>query len=142
MTKVIRDPIWGDIKLSDTELAVVDDPQFQRLRGIKQLGLAYLVYPGATHSRFLHSIGTVAAAQSMLDAMKNEGVNLESQDVATIRTVALLHDVGHTPFGHLLEDEAGMYPRHDTSPRLQPILESLEEDIPELVSNVLLGRAP
>src|SRR5438034_5506381 len=98
MPKVFRDPIWGDIKLTDDEVLIVDSPQFQRLRGIRQLGLAHLVYPGAVHSRFLHSIGTVGAAQQILTAMMGEGTAFDVETRKVVRIVALLHDLGHTPF--------------------------------------------
>src|SRR2546427_2250938 len=142
MSKVLRDPIWGDIKLTDEEVRIIDNHQFQRLRGIKQLGLAYLVYPGATHSRFLHSIGTVAAAQAIISAMASEGPALDEETRRVIRVVALLHDVGHVPFAHLLEDEAGLYsPRHDSPARVQPMLDSLGPAVPAEAVEVLLGRS-
>ena len=76
--RTIRDVIWGDIELTEDEMKIVDSEPFQRLRGIKQLGMAYLVYPCATHTRFEHSLGTLAAAKLMLDRLKK---NLEDKDL-------------------------------------------------------------
>ena len=67
---VLRDPVHGDVYLTHEELRVLDTPEVQRLRGIKQLGTAYLVYPGAVHTRFDHSIGTVHVAQKMIEAIR------------------------------------------------------------------------
>ena len=67
-TVVLRDPVHGDIELTREEMRVVDTPEFQRLRGIKQLGTAYLVFPGAVHTRFDHSIGSLHVAQKMIEA--------------------------------------------------------------------------
>lgn len=138
MSKVFRDPIWGDIKLTEDEVRIVDTPQFQRLRGVRQLGLAHMVYPGAVHSRFLHSIGTLGAAEQILRAMEGEEVAFEDDPRSAIRIVALLHDLGHTPFAHLLEDEAGLYDRHDTRGRLKPMLDTLGAPVPAPAVEVLL----
>ncbi len=144
MPKVIRDPIWDDIKVTDEEVKIIDSPDFQRLDGIKQLGLAFLVYRGARHTRFLHSIGSLAAAQCMIGSMQEEGKEkFDEETVRTIRMVALLHDIGHVPFAHLLEDEAGLYsPRHDQADRIRPILEGLPKVIPHEAYEILLGKVP
>ena len=141
MPKIIRDPIWGDIKLNDDEVRVIDTSAFQRLRGIRQLGLAYLVYPGATHSRFLHSIGTVSAVQQIINAMESEGIGITSEERNDIRMIALLHDIGHTPFSHLLEDEANLYTRHDSKERLKKRIDSIETPISDQSKQVLLGNS-
>ena len=65
--KVITDPVHGDIRVSELERRIVDSPPFQRLRRVKQLGTTHRAYPGSTHTRFSHSLGTVVAAQMMLD---------------------------------------------------------------------------
>lgn len=94
--KTIRDSVHGNVKLSEAEVAILDTPEMQRLRGIKQLGFAYLVYPGANHTRFEHSIGVMH-----LSGMLGEKLG---EDLEKIRIAGLLHDVGHLPFSHLLED--------------------------------------
>ncbi|MEM3841092.1 MAG: HD domain-containing protein [Candidatus Micrarchaeaceae archaeon] len=95
--RYIRDPIFGNIKLSDTEQRILDTRAMQRLRRIKQLGNAYLVYPGSTHTRFAHSLGTMEIAKRMSNQLLDE----EREDLAL---VGLLHDVGHAPLSHTLDN--------------------------------------
>lgn len=118
----IRDPVHGDIDLTADEVAVIDTPEMQRLRGIKQLGTAYLVYPGCMHTRFDHSLGTVAAAQRIIDCLRRKKVRIQPQDARLIRLAALVHDVTHIPFGHTFEDERKVFPRHDSGERLRHFL--------------------
>jgi len=118
---VIRDPIHGDIQLGPLETAVLDLPDVQRLRGIKQLGTASLVYPGCVHTRFDHSLGACAVAHRMLTTLREHSVI--APDLAdAIGCAALLHDVTHVPFGHTLEDERRLFPRHDKGTRLGELL--------------------
>jgi len=110
--KLIRDAVHGDIELSALEVELIDTPEFQRLRGIKQLGTAYLVFPSAVHTRFEHSIGTSWMAYRILQTIRaTTSVSAEEENV--IRVAALLHDITHIPFGHTLEDERRVLPRHD-----------------------------
>jgi hypothetical protein len=115
--EVIRDPIWNNIRVDGLALAVVDSAPFQRLRYVRQLGHAFLVYPGASHSRFEHALGTYHLARRALSLLGERG-ELESVpggDVALVPLAALLHDIGHYPFSHALE-EAGL-PSHETLAR-------------------------
>ncbi|MBR9681037.1 MAG: HD domain-containing protein [Candidatus Altiarchaeota archaeon] len=103
MPKYARDPVHGEIKLEDEFLPIADHPRFQRLRGIKQLGMAHLVYPGATHSRFLHCLGSYHISKAFEDPL--------------ISLYALIHDVGHPPLSHVVESalkNAGIDFDHDT----------------------------
>ncbi|NJE76070.1 HD domain-containing protein [Thermococcus sp. ES12] len=100
--KLVHDPIHGHIELDDFAVRLVDTPEFQRLRRITQLGLAFLAYPSARHTRFEHSLGTFHLAK------KIAGYNPEIDDGAVY--AALLHDLGHYPFSHTLET---LYPRHE-----------------------------
>src|SRR6266700_3519142 len=110
--KLIRDAVHGDIEVSSLEVELMDTPEFQRLRGIKQLGTAYLVFPSAVHTRFEHSLGTSWMAHRILQSVRrNESVSDDQESV--IRVTALLHDLTHIPFGHTLEDERRVLPRHD-----------------------------
>ncbi len=106
--KRISDPVHGTIGLSKTELELVGCPAFQRLRGIKQLGLANLVFPGADYSRFSHSLGVCHIAGRILDALVRNGhvsdCDLDEHEIQKYRLAALLHDVGHYPFSHAMED--------------------------------------
>lgn len=117
--RLVRDPVHGDIWLTRLESAIVDQPLFQRLRGIRQLAVSHLVYPGALHTRFDHSLGTLFVADKIArEAKKNCGSRgylsdlngfypIQESDRLLIRLTALLHDAAHFPFGHLVEDEAG-----------------------------------
>ncbi|WP_286009060.1 HD domain-containing protein [Methanobrevibacter woesei] len=96
--KFIRDSVYGDIRLNEIEVEVMDNPQFQRLRRIKQLGLISLIYPGANHTRFEHSIGTMHIASKLADKL-----DLNQDDKELVRISALLHDIGHGPFSHVSE---------------------------------------
>lgn len=119
---LIRDPVHGDISLSAREAAVLDLPDVQRLRGIKQLGTASLVYPGALHTRFDHSLGASAVAHRIVAALRREGVAIDPEFEELIAIATLLHDVTHVPFGHTLEDERRLFPRHDKGTRLSRLL--------------------
>ena len=110
--KILRDAVHGDIELEPLEVELMDTPEFQRLRGIKQLGTACLVYPSATHTRFEHCLGTSWMARRMIEALRRTGT-ISSYEETAIRVAALLHDISHIPFGHTLEDERRVLPRHD-----------------------------
>jgi len=94
------------------EVELMDTPEFQRLRGIRQLGTAYLVFPSAVHTRFEHSLGTSWMAQRILRSI-SRNQEISAEDSTLIRVAALLHDITHIPFGHTLEDERRVLPRHD-----------------------------
>jgi HD superfamily phosphohydrolase len=96
--KVICDPVHGDIGLSALEEQVIDSPSFQRLRNLKQLGLATLVYPNASHSRFAHSLGVFRIIDLLVDKGK-----FTDDDRRIMRIAALVHDIGHYPYSHLME---------------------------------------
>jgi uncharacterized protein len=120
---LIRDPIHGDIGLSPVEEQVLDFPEVQRLRGLKQLGTAYLVYPGCVHTRFDHSLGTNALAKRIVAAVRASGTCVAPELEELIGAAALLHDITHVPFGHTLEDERRLFPRHDKGGRLARLLD-------------------
>lgn len=106
----IRDPLYGFIPLTKSELAVIDTPLFQRLRRIHQLALTKYVYPSAEHSRFVHSIGVLHCATLILDGLFANRLTdpyLAPTDalIKTLRYAALLHDIGHLPFSHAVEDD-------------------------------------
>lgn len=119
--KTMRIAVSGGVLVTQAELAVIDTPDFQRLRGIRQLGLAHLVYPSALHTRFDHSLGTLEMASQMTQAIRDNAHSDESErgiteeQVALIRLYALLHDVTHIPFGHTIEDELQLLIRHDAN---------------------------
>jgi len=100
--KLVHDPIHGGIELDEFAVRLIDTPEFQRLRRITQLGLAFLVYPSARHTRFEHSLGTFYLAK----LIRSRNPEIEEGTVYA----ALLHDIGHYPFSHTLEN---LYPRHE-----------------------------
>ena len=102
--KIINDPVYGFIRFPEPELMrIIDHPWFQRLRNIKQMGLARLVYPGAEHTRFAHSLGACHLMGKALDELNAKGVRPEKDEYLAARLAALLHDIGHGPFSHSLE---------------------------------------
>ncbi len=119
---VIRDPVHGDLRFTDAERRVMDTCQMQRLRGIRQTGTAYLVYPGCVHTRFEHSLGTSAMARRIVCALRDNGVAVRAEQEAAVVLAALVHDISHLPFGHTFEDERKLFPRHDTVERLRHFL--------------------
>jgi uncharacterized protein len=111
-TKLIRDAVHGDIEMDGLEVELMDTPEFQRLRAIKQLGTAYLVFPSAVHTRFEHSLGASWMAHRVLQSIRR-GYDITPEEEIVIRVASLLHDITHIPFGHTLEDERRVLPRHD-----------------------------
>jgi HD superfamily phosphohydrolase len=108
--KIIKDPVHGYVEVEDFALALLDSPALQRLRYIRQLGFSYLVYPGANHTRFEHSLGTMFLADV---ACRRFGLSDEERTLVT--AAALLHDIGHGPFSHASEPlmEAFLKRTHD-----------------------------
>ncbi len=112
--EIIRDPLWDNIRLDPPALQALDTPAVQRLRYIRQVGHAFLVYPGATHTRFEHALGAYHLTRRALGALEERGElgQVPEEDCLAVRLAALLHDIGHYPFSHALE-EAGL-PSHET----------------------------
>lgn len=98
----IRDPIHGNIRLDQTEEKIVDTPEMQRLRYIRQLDTTYLIFPGANHSRFEHSLGTMQVTKELAK-------NIYDKEPKELAYVGLLHDIGHGPFSHLSESVIKKY---------------------------------
>ncbi len=99
----IKDPVHNYIRLSKNEMEIVDTLFFQRLRNIKQLAAAYLVYPGAVHTRFDHSLGTFHLADRTASQLLEKNV-LSKEEMELVKVCALLHDIGHGPFSHVFEE--------------------------------------
>ncbi len=96
--KFIRDSLHGNLQVDEFEVKLIDTPQIQRLRRIKQLGFTYLVYPGANHTRFEHSIGSMYLASRLANSLE-----LSDEEKEMLRVSAILHDAGHGPFSHVSE---------------------------------------
>ncbi|MEN9508362.1 MAG: hypothetical protein RLZZ621_925 [Gemmatimonadota bacterium] len=147
---ILRDPLWNNIRLDPLALALLDTPTVQRLRYVRQLGLAFLVYPGATHSRFEHALGAWHLAGMALRLLDEQGAlgGIPDRERQIIRAAALLHDVGHYPFSHALE-EIGVTDHEEVARPL--ILEgevaailrrALGDDAPEAIFALISGRSP
>ena len=128
----MRDPIHGFIKLSRKERELIDTKVFQRLRRIRQLAMTFLVYPGAVHTRFDHSIGVMHIAGRICNRLRelNSG-RVCDEDIDRVRLAALLHDVGHGPFSHVSEHILKRHapPDTDTGQVLEKIHEKITVDI-------------
>jgi len=111
--EIIRDPLWDNIRLDRSALLALDTPAMQRLRYVRQVGHAFLVYPGATHTRFEHALGAYHLTKRALASLEERGElsRIPEEDCLAVRLAALLHDIGHYPFSHALE-EAG-FPSHE-----------------------------
>ncbi|MCX6681547.1 MAG: HD domain-containing protein [Methanoregula sp.] len=114
--KIIKDPVHGYVEVEDYALALLDSPVLQRLRYIHQLGFSYLVYPGANHTRFEHSLGTMYLAD-----VASRKFGLSDAERTLVTAAALLHDIGHGPFSHASE------------PILEQLLHRTHDDIEGIV---------
>jgi len=102
--KIINDPIYGFIRIPDGIIfRIIEHPYFQRLRRINQLGLTDFVYPGATHTRFHHAIGSMHLMDVALTSLRNKGIDINDDEFESALITILLHDIGHGPFSHALE---------------------------------------
>ena len=101
--RLVVDSIHGDIHLSAQEWNVVNTGSFQRLRKIKQLGMGHFTYPNATHTRFAHSLGVLGIMARVLKAIEGSPLPLNREDRNNLRLAALLHDIGHYPYSHVME---------------------------------------
>jgi HD superfamily phosphohydrolase len=103
--KIFSDPVHGFISVPKRLLPIVEAPEFQRLRRIRQLGLGHLVFPGAEHTRFQHALGAAALMQQALASLAEKGTPISDAEHEAALAAALLHDVGHGPFSHTLETD-------------------------------------
>jgi len=102
--KILNDPVYGFISInSELIFDIIEHPFFQRLRRIRQLGVAEYVYPGALHTRFQHAIGATHLMSKALDSLRGKGIEISEDEYEASLIAILLHDVGHGPFSHALE---------------------------------------
>jgi HD superfamily phosphohydrolase len=102
--KIFNDPIYGFITIPNELIYdLIQHPYFQRLRRISQMGLSYLVYPGANHTRFHHALGCMHLMQKAVDVLRFKGVSISSEEENALYIAILLHDIGHGPFSHAME---------------------------------------
>ena len=102
--KIINDPIYGFITIpSPIIFELIEHKYFQRLRRISQMGMSYMVYPGAHHTRFQHAIGAMHLMQKAVQTLMFKGVNISDEESEALYIAILLHDIGHGPFSHAME---------------------------------------
>ena len=102
--KIINDPVHGFIHIPNTLVFdLIEHPYFQRLRRITQMGLSYLVYPGARHTRFQHALGCMHLMQKAVESLRCKGVEISDKEAEALYIAILLHDIGHGPFSHAME---------------------------------------
>ena len=146
--KAIRDPVWGYIHLPPPVLSLIDTEDFQRLRNITQLGYVHLVYPGARHSRFEHSLGVYHLAKQFMSRLlvSDPPLQLRDEDIRVFVAATLLHDIGHYPFSHTLEELMPFFVLHEERARqiildqdrpIYHILQTQFEIDPLRVANVI-----
>lgn len=134
--KIINDPVYGFLKFPEPELIrIIDHPWFQRLRNIKQMGMAHLVYPGAVHTRLHHSLGASHLMGKALDELKLKGVYLSNDECLAAKIAILLHDVGHGPFSHALEHSLVEGISHETISQL--VMHRMNEELGGLLEKTI-----
>ena len=148
----IRDPLWNTIEVDGVARSIVDSAAFQRLRYIRQLGLAHLVYPGASHTRFDHALGVYHLIRRAIEALGGRGAldGVEPAERRLVPLAGLLHDVGHYPFSHALEElEEPLIPGHHEAltrrfledGEVRAALESQAPDAVDRVESLIRGRS-
>jgi hypothetical protein len=113
--KIVNDPVYGFISInSELIFELMEHPYFQRLRHIKQLGLTEMVYPGALHTRFHHALGAVHLMGKTLETLRHKGVEISDRELEAAQAAILLHDIGHGPFSHTLEETLLQQVHHES----------------------------
>ena len=141
--KIIKDPVHGYIEMEDYALRLLDSPVLQRLRYVRQLGFSFLVYPGANHTRFEHSLGTMFLADVACRRFQ-----LPEDEYRLVVSAALLHDIGHGPYSHASEPLMEQY-LHRTHDEIRPVIDTTTAGVlaeagvdPEELSQVVEGKHP
>ena len=145
----IRDPLWNTLVVDAVARRLIDTPVFQRLRYVRQFGLAHLVYPGATHTRFEHALGAYHLARRTLGVLddRHELDAIPPDERGVVIAAALLHDVGHHPFSHALEEigaqhhEVAARPLITQGPIADELRASIAPDAPERVYAIIRGQS-
>lgn len=147
--KVIRDPLWNNIRIEPLALELIDTPAFQRLRYVRQLGLAFLVYPGASHSRFEHALGAYHLARQSLAILGERGdlKGVDESVTTEVRVAMLLHDIGHYPFSHALEEIGALHHEEVARPLItkgaigEILRRELGTDAPDRIVALIRGKS-
>lgn len=134
--KIINDPVYGFITIDHPLIfKIIEHPWYQRLRRIYQMAFAHLVYPGAVHSRLHHSLGAYHLMCNALYELKRKGVDITDEEVLGAKVAILLHDVGHGPFSHALENELIRNVHHEHISKM--IMQQLNEELNGQLDNAL-----
>jgi len=151
-TQVVRDAVHGLIPLDEPEWLVplINAREFQRLRRVSQLGTSSVTYPGATHSRFSHSLGVMWLFRRVAQHFQNVGQPLDADELQVGICAALLHDVGHAPFSHALEQALGTGDHEEWTRRIvrssdtqvHQVLRTIDRAMPQRVEEVIAGTSP
>ena len=125
--KIINDPVYGFITIrTDLIFDLVEHRYFQRLRYIKQLGMTHLVYPGALHTRFHHALGALHLMGLAVETLRSKGTEISAEEEEAVEIAILLHDIGHGPFSHALENTLVKGVSHEMISRL--LMDRLNEE--------------
>jgi uncharacterized protein len=146
--EIIRDPVHKDIEITELERRIIDTTVFQRLRNISQLGLTYLIYPGATHNRFSHSLGTLFMADRMIQTCnKNynnnfhpEAIKINKYEIFLTRIYSLIHDICNIPFGHTFEREGNLFNEDWSDPDRTLIILSDDKELMKVIKQFLFEK--
>jgi HD superfamily phosphohydrolase len=146
---IIRDPLWNNVRVDALARELIDTPAFQRLRYVRQLGWVYLVYPGATHTRFEHAIGAYHLARRALALLEERGdvVGLPADECHIVRVATLLHDIGHYPYSHALEEIGALHHEEVARPLVtggevaEVLTRAFGSDAPDRVMRLIRGES-
>ena len=142
--KIINDPVFGFIKIPyGMMLQIIQHPLMQRLSRIKQLGLSSLVFPGAQHTRFLHSLGAFHLMGEAILSLQQKGAFIFDSEAEAVRAAILMHDIGHAPFSHVLENTLISGISHEDISLM--MMEKINDDLNgqlNLAINIFKGEYP
>ncbi len=139
--KIINDPVFGFINIqSELVFDLIEHPFFQRLRRIKQLGLSFLVFPGANHTRFEHALGAVHLMRQAISVLRLKGHEITEEEAEAVTVAILLHDIGHAPFSHVLENTLVEIPHEEISLLLMQELNRQFDGKLDLVIEIFTNR--
>src|SRR3712207_3025694 len=146
---MIRDPLWNNVRVDGLAMQLIDTPAFQRLRYVRQLGWVYLVYPGATHTRFEHAVGAYHLARRALTLLeeRGDGTRLDPEECRLVRVAALLHDVGHYPYSHALEEIGALHHEEVARPLVtegeiaEVLVDAFGSGAPDRVMRLIRGES-
>ncbi|MCY4160732.1 MAG: HD domain-containing protein [Flavobacteriaceae bacterium] len=141
---IIKDPLYGFVQITDPLIkSIIEHPYFQRLRRIKQMGMADFVFPGANHTRFQHSIGSMYLAQKAINTLKRKNIEISELEQQGLQLAALLHDIGHGPFSHSSEHLFFQNAPHETV--TYKVVERLNQEFDDklkIALSILKGNYP